>query len=168
MNKAWGKNMIRAAQRWSDDTSKASLDIKELGVDGYEIRFEDLLADSTKTLSSLCDFLCIPYEDSMIKLKRPTENLGDAKGETRIVTHNKGKWHTKMNPGLIKKIEKISITQLNKYKYPADYQGRPERINRLRIHYYQILDGINLILSNTDSRGWLKNLVFYIREKKLN
>jgi len=167
-NKAWGKNMIRAAQRWNDDTIKASNDIQKLDSDGIEIRYEDLLSDVEDTLTGICDFLGITYEEAMPQLKKPSENIGEAHGKTKVVTQNKEKWRTQMSPRLIHRIESICTTQLTKYDYSIKYKGSPQRVSKLKLYYYQFLDGINLITHDTDNRGVFKNLIFYLRYKKLN
>ncbi len=167
INHAWGKNMIRAAQRWQDDTFSASSEIKILGNSGYEVRFEDLLSDPSAIVSGICDFLEIDFEESMLKLEKPTENLGKAREETRIVTENKEKWRTKMSPELINEIESICITQLKSYKYPTEYIGKQRRINKFKANYYLILDGFNMVIADSDKRGLFRNLIFHLRANKI-
>ena len=167
INHAWGKNMIRAAQRWQDDTFSASSEIKILGNSGCEIRFEDLLSAPLATVNDICDFLEIDFEKSMLEIKKPTENIGKAREERRIVTENKEKWRTKMSPKLINKIESICITQLNSYKYPTKYVGKQRRISLLKDKYYLILDGFNMVITDSDKRGLFRNLIFHLRANKI-
>jgi len=167
INHAWGKNMIRAAQRWQDDTSVASLEIKTLGTSGFEVRFEDLLSNPQRTLSKICNFLGIDFETSMLELNKPTENIGGAKGEKKIVTKNKEKWLMKMDSSLVEKIESICITQLHYYKYQTKYKGRQKRISKFKANYYRLLDSWNLIITDSDNRGIFKNLIFCLRNNKM-
>lgn len=167
INKAWGKNMIRAAQRWQNDTTQASKEITLLGQDGLEIQFEELLANPTTTLQNVCNFLDIDFEEQMISLDKPTENIGDAKGEVIIVTTNKDKWQSKMSPKLLKEIESICITQLKKYHYPSTYTGKQIHISKIKLEYYRILDGFNLLIRDINNRGMIKNLIFLLRDNQV-
>ncbi len=163
MNKTWGKNMLRAAQRWQDDTEKASRDIQALGKSGMEVRFEDILRNPREEISRVCEFLGVEFDESMLDLENPIEPVGDAKGEQRIVSDNRGKWQTQMKPGMQEKIERICSPQLRHYGYPCRYDGPPVRIGRVRMTYYRLLDAVNLIRSDPDSRAvLLKNLRSYV------
>ncbi|MEA2060326.1 MAG: sulfotransferase [Thermodesulfobacteriota bacterium] len=163
INKAWGKNMLRAAQRWQDDTCKAGVDIQKLGDSGLEIRFEDLLGNPEMVLNDICNTIGISFEKNMIHLNKPSENIGDARGVNKIVADNKQKWNKKMSPALIRRIEEICCTQLSRYGYETGYQGEPKRIGTIGMKWYKMLDGWNLVLSDSDKRGILKNLMFHIR-----
>ena len=168
INKAWGKNMLRAAQRWVDDTAKASNDLKSFEGSGIEIRFEDLLSNPSDTVEKLCYFIGVPFEKKMLNLTSATENIGDARGEKKIVNTNKGKWRKELDPSLIRRIEEISSSQLTRYNYPVNYQGAKKRIGKFQMNWYRLLDFWNLVTSDTDDRGLLKNFLFYIQYAKFS
>ena len=165
INHAWGKNMLRAAQRWQDDTAQCSIDISKLGEDGFEIRFEDLLSEPVATLKNMCSFLEIPYEEKMDNLEKSFEPVGQAKGARKIIATNNDKWRTHMHPTMVEKVEKICVSQLSYYDYPTTYKGEQIRISRVKEKYYRLLDGLNLIITNRDNRGIFNSLLFYYRDQ---
>jgi hypothetical protein len=167
INKAWGKNMLRAAQRWQDDTTQASQDIISLGKDGLEIRYEDLLTNPKTTLHDVCNFLEIHFEKQMMTLCKPVENGGDTKGSVKIVNTNQEKWRSQISPKLIYQIERICIPQLKKYKYPFTYEGKQVHISKNKLKIYRLIDIFNLILHDTDNRGIVNNIIFYLRHNHI-
>jgi len=70
IRKAWGKDMLRAAQRWADGVSKARRDGAALGADYLELRYEDLLARTEQELRRACAFLGVEFEPAMLTLKK--------------------------------------------------------------------------------------------------
>lgn len=153
INKAWGKNMIRAAQRWVDTISWARHDARQFRQDYFELRYEDLLQKPARTLGDLCCFLGIPFEERMLALKRPTENIGDARGKRGILSGNKSKFLTRMDPGTIGKIEKISWHVLKDLNYPVSTYPKVERLPRYKMQLYRLLDALNLIITNLRRHG---------------
>ncbi len=79
INEAWGKNILRAAQRWNDSIQLIQSDASLLGKRYYEVRYEDLLANPENKLHEICDFLGLPYQKEMMLFSRSSENIGRAK-----------------------------------------------------------------------------------------
>jgi hypothetical protein len=153
INKAWGKNMIRAAQRWSDDVSFAHSTGSTLGPRFLELRYEELLEHTVEAMRRVCAFLSIPYQDDLISLTRPTENLGDTKGVSGIVRSNVNKFRSEMKPATRTRIERISGEMLLSAGYQCEISDEFTRNGRWRMRYYQLLDGINLIAATARERG---------------
>lgn len=160
INKAWGKNMLRAAQRWSDDVSLAKSVGKTLSKSYLEIRYEDLLANPSIVVNAICEFLSISFDRSIMELSEPTENIGDARGVRQIVKTNVGKYLTEIDTHMISKIESIAGETLNSAGYSCDYMGPPKSLGRTRLKYYQFIDGINLLRSFSKERGIKGGLSF--------
>ncbi len=155
IEKAWGKDPLRAAQRWSDRVSLARSDGLGLGPARYlELRYEDLLDRPEAVLRAATDFLGLDFDPAVLSLKQPTENIGDTAGQARIVTENTEKWRT-MDPALREQVEALAGDALRAVGYPVAYRGRPERLSPSRMLAGQISDGINLVRSDAADRGWL-------------
>ncbi|PQP35618.1 hypothetical protein C6A37_01585 [Desulfobacteraceae bacterium SEEP-SAG9] len=93
INKAWGKNMIRAAQRWRDDLRRIKSDSRQFKYDYFEVKYEDLISQPADTLRRICGFLDIEFETNMLKLSEPSEKWGgDAKGMKEIKIDNINKY----------------------------------------------------------------------------
>jgi hypothetical protein len=166
INKAWGKNMIRAAQRWADDVPKACREGMLLNQDYMEVTYEALLEDPRNILKQLCAFLDVMYDENMLILQRPTENYGDAKGKTKIVSGNIDKWKHALDIKKLYKIEMICSRQLQRKGYISSYQGPEKRIGSLRMKYFKICDGLNLLRSDRDRKMKLKSLMFHLRHPR--
>lgn len=159
INKAWGKNMRRAAQRWAD--SVGAIRGLELGPRYLEVRFEDLIGDPGAVAERACRFLGVPYERDMVRLGEAVENVGDAKGSTQILQGNHEKYARMMSPEDIRRIEEIAVEVLRSYGYLVTYSGPPHRLSSLQMGLYKLLDGVNLVRSERTSRGLAGALRFY-------
>ena len=87
LEKAFGKNKLRAAQRWNDAIFLAKEEGERLGTDFIEVRYEDLVDAPHREACRLCTFLELDFEAGMTALQRATENLGDTKGAQQIVVN---------------------------------------------------------------------------------
>jgi hypothetical protein len=163
INRAWGKNVFRAAQRWSDDVAACRSAGLKFGDDYLEIRYEDLLHDPVEAARRVCAFVGVPYYPDLLKLSQVTENIGDARGMREIATQNVGKFSTGLDEATIRKIEAMAGRTLREVGYACEYDGRPKRLGAIRLKYLQVLDGVNLILFSARDRGMLGALLFVLR-----
>src|SRR4030095_15817795 len=108
IRKAWGKDMLRAAQRWADGVRKARQAGAALGADYLELRYEDLLARTEPELRRVCAFLGVAFEPDMLTLVRPSENLGDARGARQVLDGNRDKFRRAMAPETVARIEQLA------------------------------------------------------------
>lgn len=155
INKAWGKNMIRAAQRWVDDITKARNDAKEFLEDYLEVRYEDLLDSPEQELRRICNFIGIEFCKDMLKLSEAPESIGDAKGEKTIVNFNKEKYKYFMNRKTRRTIESIAKDLLQIYGYPVNNDIQPYRVPKIKMFFYKLTDGFNLIKTEISKRGFI-------------
>jgi hypothetical protein len=153
INKTWGKNMLRGAQRWCNNINEAQKTSKILGSRYIEIKYENLITDSESVLKALCDFLKIDYDNKMINLKKPVENIGDAKKLKKIKSDNKDKFIRSMDIETKYKIEAIAGNMLRKNRYNVEYSGKTFTLSRLKMIYYQIQDFTNRVKFNTKQKG---------------
>ena len=169
INKAWGKNMIRAAQRWCGDVQEAKSIGRELDESYLEIRYEDLITEPKQILQKICNFLDIEFDSQMLYLSSPSENIGDAKRLKWIKSDNKEKYYHSMRPNIRRKIEAIASSVLVSCGYSVDYCGNSVNINRIQMLYYKLVDGVNLFKYNIKERGFFNaikwNLNIYANKK---
>lgn len=161
MNKAWGKNMLRAAQRWSTEITIGRKQGFELGSDYFEIRYEDLLKNPESQCRSICDFLGVDFESKMLSLSKSPEKYGDTKGEKTIIRDNKNKYKIRIKTELLRKIELITfpILQSLGYSVTAHYEN-VVTLGKWKMLYYQILDGIQLFKFRSKELGLKKAILF--------
>lgn len=162
IHKAWGKNILRAAQRWQDDVANAQIEGRKIGANYIEIRYEDLLANPRPTLEAIATFAGVTFEEGMLSPGRAVENLGAAKNIRTLVRSNVDKYLTQMSPELLEAIEKIAGPTLRKLGYPCAYQGASVRIPPWRLLVLQGLDGINLVKSGSVRAGLTRSVKFHL------
>lgn len=154
IQKAWGKDPLRAAQRWVDAIE--AIENQPL----LRIRYEDLLEDPKTELSRVCDYLDIEFEESMLHLTQVTENLGDTRGKVGIQTQNRGKYLDVMAPKLRRRIESLSAPTLVRLGYPVEGHPTLRRLSPRRMALGQAYDGFQLVRSDVALRGWLGAIRF--------
>lgn len=163
INNAWGKNMIRAAQRWVDCIVKAKRDAAHFPESYLEVRYEDLLKEPEIALHRLTNFMGIEFDIKLLNLSSPSENLGATKGKKKIIKENKNKYLRLMAPQTRRKIESISLEVLQSCGYNSDYSGKSQRVSSIQMSIFQGLDALNLIKFESKKRGIWKALKFQYR-----
>lgn len=164
MNKAWGKDMLRAAQRWADGVRKARRDGASLGADYLELRYEDLLARTEPELRRVCAFLGVAFEPQMLTLTKSTENLGDARGASRVLADNRGKFHHAMAPETLARVEEIAGPVLVECRYELSLPLRPaRRLSALEMRLAQLRDGLQLVRADRNGWGFWRTALFHLR-----
>lgn len=164
MRKAWGKDMLRAAQRWADGVDKARHDGAALGQDYLELRYEDLLTGTEGELRRVCAFVGVEFDPRMLTLAKPEENRGDARGATRVVTDNLGKFARAMPPRVLSRVEEIAGPTLLACGYALALPPRPRRrLSALRSRLAQLKDAWNLVRANEGGWGIWRVALFHLR-----
>ena len=163
INNTWSKNMIRAAQRRNDDIKKCRSDAMGLDDDYLEVLYEDLLTNTETVLKRTCEFLGVGFEQQMLQLDKPTENIGSAKGYIGIYSKNIRKYRSKMDRNLRIKIESIAADLLRDIGYEIEYDKDPVRVPQSVMRIYQIADGINTLKFYYKERGLLQGMIFWWR-----
>jgi hypothetical protein len=168
MRQAWRKSVLRAAQRWQDDVSKARGDGRAHPDSYIEVRYEDLLDNPARTLKMITVFLGIPYADEMINPQRVVENMGAARHTSGLLRDNSGKYRSLMSPRLVARIEELAGPTLRELGYECAYQGQPLPLPRWRMKLLQIIDGWNLVHEGIARFGLMKSIRFYLTYFKIS
>jgi hypothetical protein len=158
--KAWHKDRVRAAGRWADGVEAASAALARHPSQATLVRYEDLVTRPEEVLRELCTFLDLTYDPAMVALERPSENLGDARGQTTVVASNVEKWRTGMAPSLRRKIEALCADGLRTHGYECLHAGPQERLSRSERRARQVVDGANLIRFDVEARGLMGAIRF--------
>lgn len=167
VRKAWGKNIYRASESWKECVEKACIEGSFLGGDYHEVFFEKLLSATEDTLFSICEFLKIHFSPAMLKLQKPSENLGDAKNLTYIVKDNKNKFNKYFSRIEIKKIEEITYPILKSMGYKMLYAQNYKPLTSGKKLISLINDIYFSALFHVKDKGFLHGLhYFYIHHQK--
>ena len=167
IQRAWGKDPLRAAQRWADDVG-AALDAEaSAGGSVLRLHYEDLLADPERTMRAALAHAGLEWDPACLTLDRPSENLGATAGATRIVSTNTQKWRSELDPGLQARIESLAGRTLERAGYPVENPGAA-RLSLVERRLAQVRDGVNLVRFDATERGWLGAARFRMRLFRLS
>ena len=154
-HKAWGKHILRNAQRWYDEVGACRQAGQSLGEDYLEIRYEDLLADPERWLGAIAQHCGLAFDPAMLDPGRATENLGDTRGATGIVTDNSAKWKTRMEPKQLRRVEALCAPLLTELGYPLANPGvRHQRARAGEMMAWRLRDGAHLLRFRVKEWGW--------------
>lgn len=169
VKKTWGRNIYRAAYRWSLTMASIHRNNFSKRDDYIEIYFEDLLNNASETLKKICDFLLIDYESNMSELLNSSENYGDAKGQVKIVSENKNKFKTKLSKKQLLKIESILLDSMVLHDYkPVNEKLIPQNLTLIELFNYKIIDGVNSLTFNIKDKGVINGIVYFFKLHKRN
>jgi len=158
MEKAFGKDRRRAAQRWVNTIRQAQRAAQSFAKDVHELQYEALLDNPREELEEICSFLGVVFEEQMLKLSRAPENLGDTAGETEIVAGNYGKYIEQMSEAERIEIEKIAAAMLQKLNYSCSYQGPVVALSKAELRRLQLRDAYCLIKKDSQRNGWVNTI----------
>lgn len=167
MKKTWGKSLYRAASMWREGIKAARSNGRQLGQDYMEVFYESLLGDPAQVLQNVCDFVDCEFIPEMTRLEKPVEYLGDAKGQTRIVQENKGKYLIQLSSRQIRRIEEIVClaAQATGYELEHDAEFRP--LTPLTLKMLTLHDGWAMIKYDINKKGIWQGLGHFCGALKL-
>lgn len=163
INKAWGKDMPRAAQRWAEGVDAARAVSAELGQDYLELHYEDLLTETDMSLRRVAAFVGVDFDPVMLTLAGPSENLGDARGATSVVARNWGKYLTAMDRGMLTQIEALAGETLTSCGYTLTQPPKSRTcLSSFAMRMAQLRDAQNLMRFEARKRGFWAALKFQL------
>jgi hypothetical protein len=166
---AWGNSLLRTAQEWADRVRICRRDGAALGPERYlELRYEDLLADVAGTHGRTCGFLGIPVPAEPGRLARVPENVGAARGETRVVADNQRKWQRRMAPHMRRRFESVCGDLLDALGYEREYPDIDRwRVSTARMRAYRLRDAWRQAqFRRRELGGWLASLGFLLTRRE--
>jgi Sulfotransferase family len=115
-------DFVGAAKAWRTRVLRGRRAGTALGEDRYrEVRYEDMLDDPEGVLRSLCTFVDLPYDDSMLRYyeRIPTMVIGESKHEKLSQPPTKGMrdWRQQMAPRQVALFESLAGDALDAFGY---------------------------------------------------
>ena len=111
----------------------------------------------------MCAFLGIAFDPGMLRLQSSTENLGDARGATRVLAGNSGKWRA-MSPRTLERVEEIAGAVLAECGYELALAARaPRRLSAIEMRLAQLSDAWRLVRADRAGWGLLRTALFHLR-----
>ncbi len=154
-NKAWGKHILRNAQRWFDEVGECRRAGQVLKGDYLELRYEDLITEPERWLTAIAELCGLDFHPGMLDPGRATENLGDTRGATSIVSSNTGKWRQRMDPHTLLRVEELCGPLLVELGYELANPGIAHRRARgSQMAVWRLKDGASLLRFRVKEWGW--------------
>ncbi len=142
--KIWRKNIFRFAQRWADGNRQLWKDLEQVPSTQYlEIRYEDLVTAPQTALNRISTFLETELDESLLKLRKPSENFGDAKHNYGVVATNTQKYRQQLSAKDVRKIERICADVLARYEYDTSATAATHRLSSVESGLYMVADIAN-------------------------
>ena len=161
MEKAWGKNKIRNAQRWVDSIARYERSAINYPGQCLSIRYEDLLEAPEHTVAEVCEFLGVDFTASLMRTRADLEPVGAGRGRTSILRTNKGKFLTELPPSQREAIEQITGRTLHAYGYITTAPSVVTRVSAHRMRAYQALDALHSFTSLVRRKGLSSSVRMY-------
>ncbi|MDX2245493.1 MAG: sulfotransferase [Bacteroidia bacterium] len=159
---AWGRSLYRAAHRWNE-TMRAVRNKGQKKNEYLEVRYEDLLENPAVVLSQICVFAGLTYEQGMERLSRVTENLGEAKGQTTILSGNKNKFLERIPKNKLLRIEELVCTEAEKLSYKMVNRVHYKPLTKKEMFMLKIQDGISSARFHMGERGITKGMQYFLK-----
>ena len=167
VKKTWGKSAYRAAFRWADTLEMASSSLTK--PDDYkEVKYEDLLENPENTMRNICDFLGCDFDEKMTSLEKPSENLGDTRGETKIIRANKGKFLKRFSKKEVKRIEEIVFEQANRLGYHLEFAKNSKQLGSVQLKILKLYDGFAILKFLIGHHGFFEGFKYFFNTQKLS
>ncbi len=154
VNKAWGKNIFRSAQRWNDWLNVVNTDLS-LKDDNILVTYENLLSDSKKETERILSFLKISYEPDLFVFNKQIEPVGDAKNAGKIKKDNFGKWRDKLSTKKLRRIEELCFQNMKHLGYQIEEGEKQKRLSSVRLLNYKVLDSLSLLSFAYKRKGYM-------------
>lgn len=166
VNKAFRKNMERAAHLWCEDLKALRRRISGFPKDALELRYEDLVSFPEEQLRRICTFLDIQFHSEMLTLDRSYEHLSEeTSGVLAIVPENAGKFISRMPDETRRQIERAAAPVMRIYGYSVPEGTIYTPVPSLRLFLLKLSDGFNLLRNwkRIRMKGPLYTLFFFWR-----
>ena len=128
-------------RKWRDNILEARSGAGLLAGSYLEIRYEDLIQDAPAVLTEVCRFVEREFVPEMATLSKPSENIGDAKGQSQIVSDNLHKYKTTLPRDVQKRIEEIVYPLAIDLGYEIDFASGYVPLPKYEGYLLKVLDG---------------------------
>ena len=158
---AWGKNMYRASYRWGQSVSKACTDGDLLEGRYLQVHYEVLIESPELVLRNICSLLDLSFTPQMLTLEKPSENFGETRGQSIIVSTNKGKFDDRLTRKELKKIEELAFEGMLATGYEPRLATGCHRPLRSTLFLQRLLDGYHLSQAVRREHGFFRGVMLH-------
>ena len=153
--KAWKKSLTRVAYQWQCGVTAANDFYQEHPEAILTVRYEDLLADSRNTLTSVCNFLDLPFDESLLELTGSREKMGDAAGFPGLKTDNTGKYEQGLSQDECARLISYLHTEMCAAGYSVETPEKAATFNQVHLTMLSFADFWGSLRQQTRDKGVL-------------
>jgi len=120
-HRRWKRTPEHTIYRWKCVLQEGNLQSAKLGDRYFQLKFEDLTTSPEKWLRKICDFVDLPFDESVLRSNQPQKE-GVVMGTVGEIQPNSGIWKSYFNEKQIKALEKIAGESLSSNGYWVKYE----------------------------------------------
>lgn len=126
-HRRWGYHPLHTITRWKHVVEAGCRQGAALPAGRYmELYYERLTANPRNVMSSVCDFLGIPFHAAVLESSMRYMDAGQAQASEGKIVQNSGKWRSYFDETTIQGMERISGGLLMEHGYMATISGNEE------------------------------------------
>ena len=160
--KAWKKSLIRAAHQWQRGVTAADDFSQKYPNNILTVRYEDLLADSRAELSSVCNFLDLPFDESLLELTGSRETMGDAAGYPGVKTDNAGKFEATLSEQKLELFTSYIHKEMAAYGYECEKPTNTRYFGQLELAILSLYDLLGSTLRHIKNKGLISGIRYRV------
>ncbi len=169
VNQVWNKNIYRAADRWNRTILQLEQSDWLTAENLHTVYYEKLLDQPRNTLTEICQYLNIGFEESMLTLEESSEKFGAASGAREIVRSNKQKYKERLSSAEIFKIEQLVCGGARLHGYNLENPDvKPKQLSRWALMGHKYKDGLNALKFHIKNRGILEGSRYFFKLNRTN
>lgn len=142
LHRRWHLEPRRSIYRWRKTLEMARINKQLLAKGQYiEIAYEKLTQEPESSLRSICQFLELPYQASVLSSSMPHMGDTSSQAEGKIIA-NSDKWRDYFSDDLIMSLENIAGKTLREYGYEVSNPNGCQKPNTFNRGYWLIHDRV--------------------------
>ena len=162
--KAWKKSLTRVAYQWQCGVLAASDFAREHPETILTVRYEDLLADSRNVLSSVCEFLDLSFNESLLELTGSREKMGDAAGFPGLKTDNTGKFDQGINERERERFTSYIYSEMTTLGYECPKPQNTREFSRYTLTILSLYDLLGSTLRHIKDKGLVDGIYYRLTQ----
>ena len=162
--KAWKKSLTRVAHQWQRGVTAANDFSQEHPEAILTLRYEDLLADSRNVLSSVCEFLDLSFNESLLELAGSREKMGDAAGFPGLKLDNTGKFELGINERERERFTSYIYGEMATFGYECPKPHNPREFSRLTLTILSLCDLLGSTLRHIKDKGLIEGIRYRLNQ----
>ena len=162
--KAWKKSLTRVAYQWQCGVLAANDFYQEYPEAILTVRYEDLLADSRNVLSSVCNFLDLSFDESLLELTGSREKMGDAAGFPGLKTDNTGKFEKGINERERERFTSYIYSEMTTLGYECPKPHNTREFSRFTLNILSLYDLLGSTIRHIKDKGLVDGICYRLTQ----